>query len=95
MPILNTSTPIYYTAYGYTSGLLDVSMMVLRPDQTTEGPFILNELAVGTDFYGIYVYNYTFTQIGTYVFTINSVTVSSKNTQVIEILQKSPFMERI
>lgn len=97
MPILNIPTPIFYEALNKTTGLSDVSMMVYLPDKSVEGPFILSELlsVLDNEFDGIYYYEYTFTQIGNYLFSIDSTTVNNRNIQKYEILQKSPFLERL
>jgi hypothetical protein len=81
MPIINELYKIYYIADNFASGLTDVSLTILLPDNTSAGPFILTESLLRA---GVYTYDYTPLDDGQYYFEIDSVTTPKKVVQVLD-----------
>jgi hypothetical protein len=91
MPIVNEIYKVYYVADSFTSGLTDVLLTIILPNDSLIGPFTLEESAVRS---GVYVYNYTPTLDGQYYFEIDSVAVPKKVVQIIDFEDSgggSPF----
>jgi len=67
--LLGESFSIYYIAKNYLTGLTSVSLLVTKPDQTMQGLFVMNEFDP-VNRKGHYVYDYTPTMEGNYLFTV-------------------------
>jgi hypothetical protein len=74
MPYVDEIYNFYYTADNSTSGLSDVLAYILDPENNLTGPFTMIETALA----GTYVYEYTPTVSGQYIFTADSTLVPKK-----------------
>jgi hypothetical protein len=82
MAVKNEPYRIYYVAYNFTSGLTDVSLTILAPDETIVGPFIMIESAQRT---GVYVYDYIPLIAGQFYAEMNSVATPKAVVEVIDV----------
>ncbi|HNR90706.1 MAG TPA: hypothetical protein PKM65_20385 [Spirochaetota bacterium] len=74
MPVIGKPFAIYYTALGRATGLVDVRMVVYKPNRVKLGVYNLSELNFG-DGKGVYYHDFIDADIeGTYLFVINSAT---------------------
>jgi hypothetical protein len=78
MALINEAFRFYYIANNFTTGLTDVSVQILDPNNTIWGSFICTE-STRT---GIYYYDYTPLVKGQYVFEADSVVSPKKFVQI-------------
>lgn len=90
MPAINTAFRVFYESLDQIQGLTDVTLYVRRPDGVKEGSFIMTEI-VDVNMAGTYYYDYTPTQIGVYLFSVDSISQPKRDESAIECLSGSPF----
>jgi hypothetical protein len=82
MALVNETYRIYYVADNFQTGLIDVLLTVLLPDNTEAGPFTMTEHPLRP---GVYYYDYLPIQNGQYYFEADSVTTPKKFVQIVNI----------
>ena len=63
------SYPVYYRAVSSKTGLLNIKLLIRRPDNVIEGLFTMNEFD-SVNHKGRYLYEYTPPIEGEYLFTV-------------------------
>jgi len=75
---------VVYAAKSFTTGLGDVELYVVRPDDVKEGPFTMTEIdALSPETQGLYKYEYLPLQEGEYTFIADSVTIPKRDAKVV------------
>ncbi len=67
--IINQIFPIHYMAKNYETGLLNINLLVKRPDSSIEGLFLMNEFD-NINHRGIYLHEYIPNIEGYFLFTV-------------------------
>jgi hypothetical protein len=81
---VNSLYTVVYVSRQFTTGLTDVELYVLRPDNVKEGPFVMTEIdALSTETQGLYKYDYLPLQEGEYTFIADSATAPKRDAKVV------------
>ena len=92
MPIVNETYRIYYVADNFQTGLSDVLLTILLPNDTSESSLSMIEHSLRT---GVYYYDYTPVIRGQYYFEMDSVSTPKKVVQIVnfESFSLIPYAE--
>jgi hypothetical protein len=78
MYYVNENFRIWYATKEFTTGLNNIQLLIIKPDDSAEGMFIMNEYYASSTATGCYYYDFIPTLMGKYLFMIICPTDSAK-----------------